>query len=282
LNLDDAKLYAQYPTPEVSFEGEAPVAACGQTITLEVKTRAPKGTALLFASDDVAVLDEKTTGAGWKAKVKIQPAATPSLVTLHAIAPVSGAEQSISALKIRGRYTLELKFEDGWSARFETENADPGSGVLEGKLAFKKGGESRSLPARVDPGERGLRVRWQRSDEEAAVESETAQKLQSLGGEDAMRRMVARIQECFQKPQPEQAPCMAAVSKQNDADAAELRKKKDAIEAETDARRPTAAWACGELALTADAGALSGSATCAPKNRKLKASGTLTCSALRE
>ena len=268
LGLDDQKLYARYPTPEITFEGEPTKLSCGETGTLRLAAKVPAGTAFLLNDDDVQVVEQKTTADGWQAKVKVAAAAAPRDVNVHAIAPVSGAEQSMRIATVGGKYQLDLRFEDGWTARF-----------ADGSLSWKKGGEARTTQAELAPQGSGLGLRWARSQEEIDAQQKAVAKLQGAGGQEEMQRAMQRIQTCMAKPEAERVPCIQSVQKQNDADIAAMNKKVQKAQDEAEALRPTAAWACSDLRLEASAGALTGVATCAPKDHKMKVTGTLTCSA---
>lgn len=275
LNLPPAKLYAQYPTPEVSLQGEAPQVACGGTATVKLTGKAPKGTTFLFSDDDVQVVEQKTLASGWQASVKIAASATPRDVNVHAIAPVTGAEASQRALLIRGRYQLELKFEDGWTARFATTSVEDND--LGGDLSWKKGEAARATPARISWSDGKLRLQWERSQEEIDGRSTAAGQLQSLGGEAAVQKAMARVEACMKKADPARGTCMEAAEKQNDAEMEVLKKKMDAAVDAAEAKLPRDAWGCSEAQLESAAGALSGTATCPPKERKVKVTGTLKC-----
>jgi hypothetical protein len=275
LGLDRPKAYAQYPTPEVSFEGEPARVSCGGTASVSLTGKFAKGTAFLVSDDDVQIVEQKPTATGWQANLKVASAATPRNVQVHAIVPVSGAESAAQVLRIRARYDLDLKFEDGWTAHFATAQADE-SGQLGGDLVWKKGAETRTTPAQIDFSDTKLRVAWQRSQEEMDAQQAAADKMQSLGGGDVMQKVMARIEECMKKGEAERNACLEKAGKQNDADMAALKQKADAIAAEGEAKKPAAAWGCSDANLEASNGALSGTASCT-RERKQKVSGTLKC-----
>lgn len=100
--------------------------------------------------------------------------------------------------------------------------------------------------------------------------------MQSLGGEEAMQKVMARAQACIEKAEPARTPCLEAAQKQNDAEMEVLKKKMDAAVAEGQAKLPKEAWACSDAQVDTSAGVLSGVATC-PRERRLKITGTLKC-----
>lgn len=259
LGLDDAKLYAQFPTPEVTFDGSVVELACGKTGTLHVAGQWPKGSAFLISDDDVQVVEQKASETSWQARVKAAPAAAPYDVSVHVISPATNAERAIRVAKITGKYTLDLRFEDGWTAHF-----------ADGNLAWKKGGEARETQAELAPEGNRMQLRWQRSQEEIDANQKGMEKLQSLGSEQAMQHMQA----CMAKAEPARSACMQDVQKEFDA----LGKKVQAAQEEAESRRPTAAWACNDARLDATGGAVTGVAVCAPHDRKMKVTGTLACS----
>lgn len=275
LNLPPAKLYAQYPTPEVSLQGEVPQVACGGAATVRLTGKAPRGTAFLLSDDEVQIVEQKVLPDGWQASVKVAANASPRDVNVHAIAPVTLAEGSQRVLRISGRYALDFKFDDGWTAHFATTAAD--GTQLTGDLAWKKGGEARTTQAQVDWSDGSLRLRWQRSQEEIDAQNAAAEKLQGLGGADAIEKAMGRAQECLKKAEPARTSCLAAAEKQNDVELQALRKKMDALAAEGEAKLPRAAWGCTEAQLASAGGVLSGTATCPPQERKVKVTGALKC-----
>jgi hypothetical protein len=274
LGIDRARAYEQYPTPEVSFEGDPKRVACGDLASVSLGGKFAKGTSFLVNDDEVQIVDQKPGATGWTAKLKVLPTAAPRNVTVAAILPVSGAESDVQVLRIRGRYDLDLKFEDGWTAHFTTAQADETQ--LGGELAWVKGGEKRTTPAQVEFNDSKVRIAWQRSQEEMDAQVAATEKLQSLGGEEVMKKVMARVEECLKKAEPARSACVQQVQKQNDADMKALKDKADAVAAEGEAKKPTAAWGCAEVKLTASNGALTGTATCA-RERTQKVTGTLKC-----
>ena len=275
LDADRGKLFAQYPTPEVTFLDQAPRLACGGTGTVSVAGKFAKGTAFLLNDDEVEVLEEKVTATGWQAKVRVAKAALPADVDLHALAPVSSAERDGRLLQIRGRYELDLKFEDGWTAHFAPADSDD-AGQLAGIFSWKKGTAARETRAALTPGRGTLAIRLEMSPEDAQLIEEQARAVLALHGDAFVTKAMERMQACMAKAEVARGPCMDEAGKKGTADADAFAAKTAKLEAAYAAKRPTAAWSCTELRLVSTAGALSGTAQCA-REKTLKVSGALTC-----
>jgi hypothetical protein len=265
LDNDREKLYAKYPTPEFDFDGDPIPLTCGGSSPINVSGKFPAGTAFLVNDDDVEIIGAKTDSDGWHAKLKAAPNAAPSTVNLHAVAPVSGAERSMRIAQVSGKYEMDLKFDDGWTAHFAGD-----------ALAWKKGGETRSTRAEMDADSGHIRLRWEQSPEAAAAQEKQVEAMKSAYSGNEMQEAMKKMQGCMQKADPGRQTCMEAVN----ADMEKLNKKVSAQQEAAENARPTAAWGCNDALLDAHAGALSGTATCAPHDRKMKITGSLKC--LRE
>jgi hypothetical protein len=273
------KLYAQYPTPEVTFEGDPQRVSCGDTASLKLTGKWPKGTTFLFNDDDVQILEEKSGAGTYQAKFRVGQNAAPTAVAVHAIAPVSGAQLSTNALAVRARYDLDLKFDDGWTAHFTTEQASADSGQLNGTASWQKGGEKRQLRAVVEPQDNSrLLFRTALTEEEEKLSEEETEAVRAAASELDMGKMTGRVETCMKKPDPVRSACIEEAEKKSSAEAEAVKKKIDAQKAKFDARAPKAAWTCHNMELRAAAGALSGKATCGRfSDRELKVTGTLRC-----
>ena len=262
----------------MSFEGEVPTLACGQSATIKLSGKAPKATAFVVTSDDVQVSDEKASGTSWEAKVKVASTAAPGRVRVEAHAPVSDANTSQPALEIRGRYELDLKYEDGFSAHFTPETIDADTNRMQGTLAFTRGKEKKSLRAEVEPQDGRLRVALEVAEEEQKARDDEGAALQKLNAEGMMQGNAAAIQKCFELKDPARMPCVQKVQEKAQKDADAFKAKMDAVQASFAKQHPQEAWACQELELTASKGALTGTAHCSMNTRELKiSSGTLKC-----
>lgn len=279
LGLDDfarrTALYAKYPTPEFTFDGEAPRVGCGQSAALKLTGHWPKGTVFLVDTDDAQLSDVKDDGHTWQARLKTAAAALGS-IGLHAIAPVSGADRSVRAAEIRARYELELKFADGWTAHFSPSQADAGSGQQSGPLHWRKGEKQREGLAALDPGKGRLTLDIQPAPEVQQATEELATKLQAMQGDEALASVMKRAEECMKKAGEAQAACLQKASDQAEKAGEAMRKKMEKAQAEANAKLPEDAWTCSRLELTARNGALSGTASCAA-DRTQPVTGTFKC-----
>ena len=285
LGLEDrAKLFDQYPTPEVSLGGTATEpqrVSCGQTFTADLQGKFAKGTAFLISDDDVRVLDEKRTAGGWHAKLQVGKGAFPADVTVTAFAPVSNAQQSTRVAVVRGRYELDLDFEDGWKAQLRpAADADDSGDNFFSTATFTKGPETRSLRADVRPGGEGVRVDLEMSAEEQALSKQTMTGLQANFDNSGFKAMQEKIGACTKLPQDSQLGCIQAMQPEMEKMAAESKARSDALEAEVKSKRVKASWNCQRLQLTARAGALTGTAECQDEVR-FKVTGTVRCLPLK-
>jgi len=285
LGLEDrAKLFAQYPTPEVSLGGtstEAQRVSCGQTFTADLNGKFAKGTTFLISDDDIRVLDEKRTASGWHAKLQVAKGAFPADVTVTAFTPVSNAQQSTRVAVVRGRYELNLGFEDGWKAQLRpADDADDSADNFVSTATFTKGSETRSLRADVRPGGEGVRIELEMSPEEQALSKETMAGLQSNFDNSGFKAMQEKLGACTKLPQDQQLGCIQAMQPEMEKMSAETKARSDALEAGIKAKRVKASWNCQRLQLTAQAGALTGTAECQDDVR-FTVTGTVRCLGLK-
>ena len=263
LDNDAVKLYAKYPTPEMSFEGDPVDLPCGGTAKVALPGKFVPGTAFVVSNDDVQIADARTDAAGWQAKLRAAPNAAPDDVHVHAITPVSGAERSMLIARLTGTVQLDLRFDDGWTAHFAGDS-----------LTWKKGAQTRTTRAEVRPGH-PLRLDWERSPEEIAAGQAAMKQLTSEEMQAPMQKAMERMQECLKKAQAEQQACMQSVN----ADIEKFNEKVKAQQEQAEKARPSDAWACADARLDAQGGSVTGTATCPPHERKMKITGTLRCAA---
>jgi hypothetical protein len=256
LNLPREKLYAQYPTPEMTFDGDAPKVACGQTLPLSFAGRFPKGTQLVLHSDDASLADVKVGETSAKATLHVAKSALPGPLELEAIAPVSGASVFQQAAVVEEKLGLQLQFEDGWSAKLEQRQGQTYD------VAWSKAGKSRSSRATVTPEEGGLRVQFEMSAEQQALAQEQVAQSQTMMTDPDFQAMQDVFSRCEKLPQDKQLACMQKASEEAKAIGDRLKKKQDAQGAKIQARQPHDAWACSRASLRGSGGQLTGTAEC--------------------
>jgi len=270
LQDDRARLYAQYPTPEVAFGGDPLETACGQAKDVRIAGKFAKGTAFVIAHDDVRALGEKLDAEGWKARLAPHKDAAPGPVRVHAIVPVSGAERSTEVMVVRGRYQIDARFDDGWAASMVT---DGNSG---GEFTWSKGSEKRAGIASVHSNGSRVSVDVAPPAERQKLEMEEMQKLMAAVEASGMTALQEKIQGCGKLPQDRLIACLQALQGETEklraqADEADKRMKAQILE-----RQPKAAWNCTGWRLHAREGKLTGTASCAGEVEQ-KVTGTLRC-----
>ena len=261
LKLDQAALYAKYPTPEVTFEGEPLLLAPGAAATIHLTGHFPAGTAFLFDDDAVQVTHEKASGTGWEAQIKVAASALPSDVRVAVIAPVSGADQSVQVLRIRGMYQLDLKFADGWTAHVVPRELDKDSGNLTCDAEFKRPGDpkspqKRSLTLRMNDG--AFNGRLDANEEDQAVYAAMSEKLVAAMTPDpstmkkieefAAKAGACKTEACMNKAREELTALSEAQEKKSAAAAASVGK--------------LAAYQCASFDVAGTLNELTGKATC--------------------
>lgn len=138
--LDDPKkLYAQYPTPEVSFAGEPKRLCAGKSATVKLTGKFVPGSSFLATNDGVQVAKEKLTPTSWEAELKVAPGAMPGSVSVEVFTPVSAASRSERVLTIGCTYQWHLELQDGEALDLTTDFSSADHG---GDGTWTKGGKS--------------------------------------------------------------------------------------------------------------------------------------------
>ena len=279
LGLDDRAqrpaLYAKYPTPEVTFEGEAPKLGCGASAPVQLKGSWPKGTLFVVDNDGAALSEIKDDGHTFRALLKTAAVAIGS-VQLTAISPVSGADRSTRAADIRARYELELKFEDGWTAHFTPSEADPSSGQLQGQLQWKKGDKTRESAAQADPDTNQLKLKIAPGPETQAVMADFSAKVDEDPGDNGTAAAQAAYGQCMKKPSATQVACVEKSSEPMAKFAEKTRKRMEKLHSDYEKSLPKDAWGCDTVELTVKGSSISGLANCAAETKQ-KVTGTIAC-----
>jgi hypothetical protein len=278
LEQDRAKLYAQFPTPEVTFQGGVQELQPGATATVEVTGALQEGARLLFACDEVSVLKESRKKGGWSAQVRVDRAALPGDCTLHVLAPVSLAESASRVLEIRGRYQLDVRFEDGTTAAFTPERLE--EGTLWGSVAFKAPGEklaSRTRKASLAAGE-PLVIEVLPGEEELLEQQQAAQSaLAALGSpafQKAQEEAVRKMEACGKLPQDKLAACMQEAGQAMAEAQKQVSGKLEEAKAERARTGPKGGLGCTRWSLRGAGGKVWGEAACG-EGVELKVGGTI-------
>lgn len=109
-------LYAKYPTPEITL-CKPVIAQPGATVTISLTGKFADKTKFLVANDAVE-LGEGTVTAGKYSVTATSAADTmPSFARIHAITPVSGANDSCSPLFVGPVTPYELRTDNGWTIK---------------------------------------------------------------------------------------------------------------------------------------------------------------------
>lgn len=268
LGLPLARLYAEYPTPEMTFQGNAPKVACGQTAKLDLTGHFFKGTQLVLHSDDAHLTDVKLTDSKALATLHVSKNALPGPLELEAITPVSGASSSQRVAIVDGKLNISLQFEDGWTAKLMQTREEQYT------AAWSKAGKTRTSNAGVHPEEGGLRIELEASPEQQALAQEQVTQVQAQLADPDMQALQNSFAACGKVAKEEQMPCMQKAAVEAQAIGDRLKKKQEAQAAVMKARQPKEAWACSQVSLRGSSGQLTGTATCAAT---LKVTASVEC-----
>lgn len=269
LGLDDKALKAKYPTPEVTFSGSGAaggaagtrcVQLCpGKTGTFVLKGKLPERSLVLVQSNDVEVVEEKQTSAGWEATVKAKPDAPPELLRVGAISAVSGIQVQVPGLEIGCEHTFT----------FEVAGGD----TMVMKVTFPCGKEETTATGEWSHGGKALgkyTYQVRRSEHSLSVNRQVSQEEATAQGQGTMALMqskewqaldarfnaqMAKVQACTKGPQAQIASCMNALQPEIDKINKERQALIDANEAKGSLK-----FGCGALDVQANAGTLKGTA----------------------
>ena len=125
------KLYAAYPTPEITLCKVVDVQPDGEAV-VEIGGKFPEGTTFLADSDAVDLSVPTVASGRFKATAKVAPGQGPGFVNIHAYSPVSGAHAQCSAVFVNALYSYELKASNGWTIK----------GIPQAKALSRKQNES--------------------------------------------------------------------------------------------------------------------------------------------
>jgi hypothetical protein len=277
LGLDAKAIKAKYPTPEVTFSGvgSGGGAAASQCVQLcpgksgkfVLKGKLPQGSLVVVQSNDVEVVEEKQTSAGWEATVKAKADAAPQLLKVAAISAVSVIQVNVPGLEIGCEHTytfevaggetmvMKVTFPCGKHEMTATGEWRRGTKVL-GTYTYQvsRSGNELILDRQVPP-------------EEAMAEGQGMMALMQSKEWQALdaqfNAVMAKVQACTKGPQAQMASCMNAQQPEID----KINKERQAM---MDANEPMSSlkFGCGTLDVYASAGTLKGTASqCAGHKR---------------
>ncbi len=143
LEKDQAKLYAAYPTPEVTFAEDAAGTVCpGKRATVKLPGKFVPGTLFVLKSDDVAVVKEQLTSTEWTAEVEVKPVVAPGEVDVEVVTPVSTAYSSTRLLIIGCTHEWTLNLSSGETLTVRTTWPKDGSTDVTTDGAWTKAGKA--------------------------------------------------------------------------------------------------------------------------------------------
>jgi hypothetical protein len=128
-------LYAKYPTPEITL-CKPVIVAPGGTATVSLSGKFAEKTTFLVANDHVEIADGALAAGKYTAKVTAAADAGPAYAPIHAIAPVSGANDSCGALVVGAVATYDFKADNGWTIKATPQAKTFTVGSGEAKLDY--------------------------------------------------------------------------------------------------------------------------------------------------
>lgn len=269
LGLDAKAVKAKYPTPEVTFSGSgagggAAGARClqlcpGKTGTFVLKGKLPEGSLVLVQSNDVEVVEEKQTSAGWEATVKARPDAPPEMLRVAATSAVSAIQVQVPGLEIGCEHTFTFELAGGDTMVMKV-TFPCGKEETTATGEWSRGGKALGkYTYQVRRGEHSLSLNRQVPQEEAMAQGQGMMALmQSKEWKALDTRFNAQMQKvtaCTKGPQAQMASCMNALQPETDKINKERQALMDAAE-----QKGALAFGCGALDVQANTGTLKGTA----------------------
>jgi len=287
LGLDSNAVRARYPTPEVLFsgtgsEGGAAGAGCvalcpGKTGKFALKGKLPQGSLVLVQSNDVEVVEEKQTASGWEATIKAKPDAPPEMLTVGAIAAVSGIQVTVPGLEIGCEHTFT--FEVAGDTMVMKVKFPCGKHETTASGEWRRGGRVLgTYTYQVRRGEHSLSLSRRASQAEATAQTQGMMDvMQSKQWKDLDARfnaVMAKMNACTKGPQSQMSSCMQALQPEIDS----INKSRQALLQENE-KKGSLAFGCGALEVQASAGQLKGTASeCSghPRDERVPVTGHYT------
>ena len=269
LGLDPKAIRSKYPTPEVTFSGVgsggAAGAQClqlcpGQTGKFVLKGKLPPGSLVVIQSNDVEVIEEQQTSAGWEATVKAKADAPPQMLQVSAISAVSLIQVSVPGLEIGCEHTFTFDVQGGETMVIKVKfPCGKQETTAEGEWS-RAGKKLGSYTYQVSRNGHYLNLSRRVPQEETMAEGQGMMALMQSKEWQALdarfNAQMAKIQACTKGPQAQMANCMNALQP-------EINKINEERQALMDAAQEKGAlkFGCGALAVEANAGTLKGTAT---------------------
>jgi hypothetical protein len=137
LGLQEATLYAKYPTPEIAFNDAVEVSP-GATAAVSFTGKIPEGAAVL-SEHDAAQLSGGVSGNRYTGKLTVAPGQMPGFVRAIAFTPVSGASVGGAVAFINVVNAFDLRGTNGWTIK-----------LVPTAKAFSRSKTQATLPYRAD------------------------------------------------------------------------------------------------------------------------------------
>jgi hypothetical protein len=198
-------LYEQFPTPEIKL-CKPVVLTPGASASVSLNGKFTEKTTFLSQNDQVDLAPGTLAAGRYTAKVTVAPDAPAGFAMIHAIAPVSGANNACPAVFVGKASSYELKGDNGWTLKMtpssKTFEVSQQEAKLDYEVAIIKAGEtapfkkmSTALTLRYneEPG-RGLSFSLQEAAGEGSPEAELA----------AIQKKMTDYQTFMKLPQKEQ------------------------------------------------------------------------------
>ncbi len=261
LDKDEAKLRAEYPTPELKFAAGAKclVLCPGEAKVVKLEGRFGEKGLVGSQSDEVTLSNDRASAKGWEGTVTVKPSAPPRSVGLDALSPVSAVATYVEPVVIGCKHTWSVDAEGvtlSFKSEFSTcEARVPAAGD------WKKGGKALGAgPLELSRTESGLRVERTASQEEMMAQAKAGMAFLSSPEMQALSQrradVVAKMNKCGNGPPAQMAKCFEGPKAGLDA----LSKEQDALQA-TFEKKNAPAFGCRTYELEAADGKLTGEAT---------------------
>lgn len=277
-------LYAKYPTPEITL-CKPVLAQPGATVTLSVTGKFADKTRFLIANDSVELGEGTVTAGKYSVSVTSAPDTMPSYARLHAISPVSGANDSCGALFVGPVAAYDLRTDNGWTIKLTPSAKAFTVGSNEATLPyvaaffkrdepepFKKMSTTMTIREDDDPGKE-LHLSLQAMSGDGSAEAELA-ALQTKMSEPNLLKKVGMTE--FQRMATRMSKLLEAQMKKMEAEMADPNYAQKAQQEQD-------AFGCGSLMFTVANGRASGNMTCGKNvgtdRGRVKVSGTTAAAA---